>query len=255
MTASTYTNWRGTSYPTPAINTTYGQVSSKYGVRVNSVEIAMAEAMAAGVIVVASAGNEGQKMDVPGGIDYNNNYYQSTSPTAVEYYHRGATPGAAAATLNEIEWKPICVGALENSIADRKASFSNVGPRVDIYAPGRYIIGAGSTNFGYIDDPRNPVYKISNPSGTSMACPQVTGMLACVAQARPWMNQIDARNWLFNNAIVGSMDENLAGGTSYTNNAYLQGGPNRVLYTPYNSAITMNTSGDIKFRQITASAL
>lgn len=254
MTADTYTNWRGTNYPTPSINPAYGQVSSTFGSKVASIDTAMAEAMEAGVIVVAAAGNEYHNIDIPGGIDYNNYYFTSTS-TAKTYYHRGSTPGATVATTaSGLEWKSISVGALENTTIERKASFSNTGRRVDIYAPGRYIIGAGSTNYSYIDDPRNPIYKLSSLSGTSMACPQVTGMLACVAQARPWMNQNDALNWLVSNAIVGAMDENLVAGETYTNNYYLQGSPNRILYTPYNSSITVNTSGDIKI-QATAGAL
>ena len=67
----------------------------------------------------------------------------------------------------------ISVGAVD--INDERASFSNFGPCVSTYAPGVQILST------FIDpqDPVNGQQNIINVlSGTSMACPHVTGLIA-----------------------------------------------------------------------------
>lgn len=253
MLTSAYKNmqqtyWRGTVYPTLAPTSAYGQVSNLngyHGVRSSSIDTAAAGAMAAGVIMVGAAGNFSHKCDVVGGADYNNYW---TDSKYLYYYHRGPTPGAARAISAGETWQSICVGATDITVPERKASFSETGPRVDIYSPGFYIMGCASTNYTSISDPRNGDYKLSKFTGTSQAAPQVAGVLACLAQSRPWMNQHHARTWLKATSIQNILNENPNAGTGYNNAYYLQGGYNNLLYMPYNSSDTFRVSGGVNLK-------
>jgi len=61
----------------------------------------------------------------------------------------------------------ITVGAIDQA-SDRKATFSNYGPRVDIFAPGVNVVSVGIT-----DDAAS-----RSLSGTSMATPHIAGLAA-----------------------------------------------------------------------------
>jgi hypothetical protein len=269
---SNYTNmstttYRGSTFSTGSPNITYGQVAanttldaagngyswvaSTRGAQYSSVDASILNCMAAGVIVLAAAGNDGHKIDVSGGLDYNNYYTKSTGGTV--YYHRGGTPGAATGTASSDgnSYSVICVGNLSTtggSGAERKAGSSCSGPRVDIYAPGTHIMG-GRENANYlglppIADTRAAGYYLSKDSGTSQACPQVAGVIALLAQLRPWMNQTYAQNWLKANATTGAMyDNGTASSPVYNDYNSLQAGNNRILYLPYKGAVALQTTG------------
>jgi len=154
-----------------------------------------------GIIIVAGAGNSYAKMSKPGDLDYNNtiNYYDNTLNSNVSaYYCRGSSP----AVLSNV----ICVGATNATRWDMKASYSNYGSRVDLYAPGSNIVGAAydlgaGTEFGVtmVSDPRNDSYKLISISGTSMSCAQVTGVLACLLEQWPSLTQAEAIQYLKDN--------------------------------------------------------
>jgi hypothetical protein len=176
----------------------------------------MIEAMAEGVIIVASAGNSYWYEDVPGGPDYDN--YMIYSGTSY-YIHRGSSPGAANGGTEDT--KIICSGAIGqhdetigasiyNSTGieqgDYKAEFSNYGPRVDVFAPGsgiQSVWNSGATLYDAISatDPRVTALggtdTINNNfkkcPGTSMSCPNTVGVIACYAEKYPRMTQADAR--------------------------------------------------------------
>jgi subtilisin family serine protease len=100
----------------------------------------------------------------------------------------------------------ITVGATQSN--DQKASFSNFGTCLDIFAPGVSITSSWMTN----DTATNTI------SGTSMATPHVVGVAALVAAANPTFTPQQVRDYLVNNAtpnVVGNP------GT---------GSPNRLLY-------------------------
>jgi subtilisin family serine protease len=222
----TSTRWRGATYSTTSPNSNYGQVYGNFPYVVNYLDISATNCANAGVILVGAAGNYRHKIDVPGGQDYDN-YWTSTWGETI-YYHRGSSPTRADGFIN--------VGAIDNTTTEQKVYFSESGPRVDIYSPGTMIMGAYA-NDSYVTpavrDPRNSSYFLNKISGTSMACPQVTGVLATVLQARPTMTPTEAKQFLIDHSVKNAIVEGSS--TSYTSTTYLQGGNNRILRTPFTS--------------------
>ena len=188
----------------------------------------------AGIIIVAAAGNDSAVTTRnPSDVDYNNNFTNSFGQT--KFYNRGGTP---ASTLGVI-----CVGATSSSIEspgpDRKANFSNRGPRVDVFAPGTIITSAWLTPrknaaYPYIaadPDARDSRYYVAKVSGTSMASPQVCGLLACALEITPTMNQADALAYITQNAGINQ----IAVATGGAGDVYdLMGASNRYLAVPSN---------------------
>jgi hypothetical protein len=223
ITTITSVIYRGTTHTGPF---TSGQLSS-FGIynsggdaivnrRNFSIEADLTDLMTAGVIVVGAAGNSYTKIDVPGGVDYNNQFFVG----ATEYYYmRGTITSVAGA---------ITVGAIGSSINDSKIDASNCGPRVDVYAPGRFIMSAINSTLGvYANDVRNTSYYITKKSGTSMASPQVAGVLACLAETWPRLNQSLALAYIQARSKTNQISAGTGGVTDYTD---LQGSANRFLY-------------------------
>lgn len=180
------------------------------------------QAIAAGIIIVAAAGNESFFIDNADGLDYNNTFDATYDETNyVWYQHRGQAPAAVS--------NVIAVGAVGINSVEDKASYSNTGPRITVFAPGTNIMSSFNDNnyYGSVTDPINGNYFNGKISGTSMASPQVCGVLACVLEAYPSMNQADALHYIQSysrlNQITGT-----SGGTSDTHD--LQGAPNLYLY-------------------------
>lgn len=187
-------------------------------------EADIADAINDGVIVVAAAGNNSFKVDVPGGIDYDN--WFAATYAGFNYgwdSHRGSTPGSAPGV--------ICVGAVDAAYTETKATFSNCGPRVDVYAPGRYIMSSfnSADSYGGVTDPRNASYVKGKISGTSMASPQVAGVLACILEVYPRFNQDDLKEYLAFYVKKGKMTDTGGGAGDRTS---LQGSENNFLFFP-----------------------
>jgi len=184
-----------------------------------------------GIIVVASAGNDSWKTVTSSDQDYNNNYYAEY--LGVLYFwsglHRGSSPGAAVNAIN--------VGALSRLQDERKADFSNCGDKVDVYAAGQAIISSvQSTVFGFTQlDPRDNNYRLVKIQGTSMASPQVCGMVACLAETDPNITNAEAKQWIIDNATIGQMAD--SGADDATDVTSLQGSANRILRW-YNQRLT-----------------
>jgi hypothetical protein len=170
-----------------------------------------------GVIVVAASGNEYFYTANSTDQDWNNYFYATfDSINYIWYYHRGCAPAAISNVIS--------VGAVGNTANETKAVFSNNGPGVDIFAPGTAIMS--SLNSGGTTDSRNASYRLGKFQGTSMASPQVCGVLACVLETYPNMNQLQAREYIFANSVLNQMTNT---GESYTDTTSLNGATNRYL--------------------------
>lgn len=158
--------------------------------RQTSVDADVVDAIADGVLVLAAAGNGYWQHSIPGDIDYDNRFIHN----GVTYYHtRGSTPADADGV--------VCVGAVDGLFLDVKADFSDFGPAIDIWAPGENIISAiynSSDAMGgvVVNDPRDSNYKLAATGGTSMATPQVTGVVACLLEQQPDMTQEEIMEYL-----------------------------------------------------------
>jgi hypothetical protein len=191
----------------------------------------------AGVIMVACAGNDYYKMTTdPSDVDYNNTVTATGANSGNPiYYSRGTSPGSASGV--------ICVGGISSSTdspgADRKLNYSNRGPRVDVFAPGAVITSAWLTNSfpnqgvlpTPVPDARDSRYYVAKDSGTSMASPQVCGVLACALEITPTMNQADALAYITQNAGINQIPTTTGGVTDVYD---LLGAPNRYLAVPSN---------------------
>jgi hypothetical protein len=247
-------NYRGTSYTGTQIDSTserennYGLMYSLYSVsgptymtntRIVSVDTDIEELLEAGVHVCVAAGNRSHKIDEFGGDDYDN--YFGEGVDTPQYYHRGSSPYGDS-SQDGTGTRAIIVGNMDSTSAsatnDQKAISSECGPGVDIYAPGTNIMsctsttnkwGSGSQNY-YL----NSSYRQTNISGTSMASPQVVGVLALYLQVNPSATPAQAKEWLLSNA--GTAILNTGSGNDWTNDRSLKGGAAKVLFNKFNKA-------------------
>lgn len=113
----------------------------------------------------------------------------------------GASPARVPAAIT--------VGATDNT--DKKASFSNFGSCLDIYAPGVSITAAWHTS----------TTASSTISGTSMAAPHVAGVAALYLSTNPGATPQQVRDALVANA---TKDRVVSAGT---------GSPNALLFSNY----------------------
>jgi len=179
----------------------------------------MEDAIADGIIIVCSAGNQSWKSANAADQDYDNEYTLSfLGNPFTTWLHRGNGSGSGlAANIN--------VGALSNDENEDKANFSNCGPQVDVFAAGEGI--QSSVHSGGTADPRNSTYQLTKYQGTSMASPQVAGVLAILAESWPNMNQAQAQEWIINNSNKDLMAD--TGADDPMDRDSLQGAPNRML--------------------------
>ncbi len=142
------------------------------------------------------------------------------------------------------------VGNIDSTVfsatTEYKASSSESGPGVDIWAPGTNIMsctsttnewGGGSQNY-YLDSN----YRQTNIGGTSMASPQVAGVAACYLQINPQMTPAQLKT-----KILADSKQNVVYTTGlsndYTNDRSIEGGNNLFLYNKYNQATVGGITG------------
>jgi subtilisin family serine protease len=209
------------------LNSSSGSPYATYiaNVRIASVDTDIEEMIDAGIVVCIAAGNRGTKIDVFGGLDYNN--YVTTN-SGIKYYHRGSSPYSDRALM---------VGSIDSTVYDvnndQKATYSETGPGVSIWAPGTNIMSACSnTNaFGAQSYYLNASFKQVNISGTSMATPQVAGVAALALQLNPTYTPTQVKSSLVENA---SDDIYTTGNTTdYSNTRSLLGSGIKMLYSSF----------------------
>jgi subtilisin family serine protease len=223
-----------------------------YTVRDPATDSIINEMIDAGIHICIAAGNDGVKIDVPGGPDYNNYFLDDSEPRQQIFYNRGSSPYSSRA---------INVGCLDlnafDPSYDQKADFSEGGPGVDLYACGYAIYSATSnTNTFTAEGYSDAAYYLNNAwrqgcvSGTSMASPQVCGLGALILQINPASKPAEFRNFLLNN--VGTKVRYSGLNNDYTELNSIWGGQNRVLFNKFNSdtSLTIKTTEPAPFQGV-----
>ena len=185
--------------------------------RSSSVDTAADEMMAEGVIYVAASGNNNQRLGIgandPDRLNYmDDDYFNNGDP-------RSEFPGVAC-PCNHRDWMNpqgigfdsatdfhpvICVGAMDEYIelnySERKASYSNNGPGIDVWAPADETLAPGTNgvssyeNYVRYDDSR---FYDCEFGGTSAAAPVVTGLIALYLETNPTATSGQVKDWLKN---------------------------------------------------------
>lgn len=251
-TLGIFGEYRGVRWDSLTFDIDKGLPPLYYGTpaRVDSVDVALQELIDEGVIVCVAAGNDNVKTDILGGLDYDNWYsHKIFFPAGVPYestiryyYHRGSSPYSEDA---------IKVGSIRNTpysaSLDRKSGFSNAGPATDIFAAGHNIYsttsnitstGIGAKTAQYYS---NPAYKQAILSGTSMASPQVAGVIALYLQKNPSATPLQVKTWLLANATETLYTTGLD--DDYDNDQSMFGGDALTLFT--STELTTGTDATI----------
>ena len=253
--------------------------------RSNSIETAGDEMVDAGVIFVTSAGNSNQRLGL-GQSDPHLNDYLSTlnsadSRTGVPGYnvsgtvpsgHRNYIHPANIGYNTTTDYHPaVCVGAMDDFIEsdyqERKASYSNNGPGVDVWAPADETLSAGmrasngdqlGTEINFSRYNSNFVDRYFN--GTSAASPVVAGVVALFLESKPSATSAEVKDFIRTQASQMLPNSEWSNPYPTDNDAEYwrddfnnRGAANRVIYDPTASDAEVKISGveltGISFKQ------
>ena len=217
----------------------YGRVYS--GAFVAGCREAMNACYDAGIIITASAGNNREKIvnfgDV-NAVDRDNMFAGwAVDPADGVFKYQVYSGYQNGDNINNGSYAIITVGATNSAVTEAKRSFSACGPCVEVYAPGTNIQsayrGVGA------DDPRDSNFKLRKLNGTSMSCPQVTGILACLLETYPHID-MNTSNKTFR-STPSSDGESMIYAPKYKSSVYENGqfvpGPGWIFEGPFDSDV------------------
>lgn len=203
--------------------------------RVASVDAEIDDMVAAGIHICIAAGNDLFKQEAVGGADYDNTVVFGGN---TYFYHRGSSPHSDADSIFKVANIDYHTEELIGPTGtDIISDSSTRGPGVDILAPGTEIMSACSTTnrFTTEDYPANTNYRITQISGTSMAAPQVAGVIAQHLEVFPELTPAQMYTRILADA---PLDTVYTTGSDTDYNQYtnsLMGTPNKMLYSRYGS--------------------
>jgi subtilisin family serine protease len=216
-----------------------------HGITVPSVNAEQQDAENSGVIFVHSAGNSEHKIDKLGGVDYNNYYTIGTSFAGIIpantpiHYHRGGSPHSNnAITVSAARDTMVYQNRKNMEVVDY---YSERGPGCDVVAPGTNICAGTSKTASYSglqeyvwgrNNSADRSHRVVKISGTSMAAPQVTGVLALYLSRNPKATPAQCKAWIAKNGVKNQIYSSTIN-NDWTNQNALLGGPNNFLFNPY----------------------
>ena len=232
-------------------------------------------AIAAGCIVVASAGNNNMKISDKDDVDFGNWYGNSST-----YINRagGVQKGFSGDHLRNKG--SIRVGALDCAVEPlsekqgetkykfRKVTYSSNGPMINVWAPGEYTMAASYASSEDYDRDDDSDYHDQWFNGTSAAGPNACSVIALELETNRKATQDDIHKFFetgtgaitsenlsdpypnANDAAYWSMTYNATYDSSNAGECYnvrgngnLRGAPKRVLNNPYASDLRPKVSG------------
>ena len=191
-----WVEWNGVTYsssnPNPS-GWTWDGIEADFGIRKSTnnyipshyaaLNADIEDAIEDGIVVICAAGNDNYYIAEEGDPEWNNKLYIQGLGGWV-YMNRGGSPSGTRGAIN--------VGSLQPN-NNRRSTFTNYGPGIDVFAPGSYIHSAfnnaGTPDPKYTQGTGNYFASIS---GTSMATPQVCGLIALAASGKERFTQTDA---------------------------------------------------------------
>ena len=125
-----------------------------------------------------------------------------------------------------------------SSTQDQKSVDSVHGPAVDIYAPGTYVMSACSTTNDKSGQNyyANSSYKQVNISGTSMAGPQVAGVLCLLLSVNPQLTPAELKTLVHSLCTTDKIYDPADGNFANWRNLNPGSTPKRFLFNPYTGA-------------------
>ncbi len=207
---------------------TMAGVEADFGIGANKMDIPadyaalradVEDAIAEGIVIIGAAGNDNFHM-VPDTDPNWDNFIKFTTLGNI-FFNRGSSPVNAKNVIK--------VGSLSNHHNFLRATYSNFGPAVDVFAPGNNILSAydntGLADGKYTQGTGNYFYPIQ---GTSMASPQVAGIAACLATGKFRFTNADVLGYIQDHCVTGDMNWNVNGG-DFADNTCQKDSPDRYL--------------------------
>lgn len=172
-----------------------------------------------GVVVIGAAGNDNH-YHVPDTHPHWNNIVGTSAGWV--HWSRGSSPTNAS--------KAISVGSLSRYSDFRRSTFTNFGPRIDVFAPGDYILSSYTAAGGYTDGKytQGTLNRYNALYGTSMACPQVAGIAALHASGKGRFTNDDVKRIINDTAMTGDMSFDL-GAADFSDNTSQHDSPNKYI--------------------------
>ena len=239
--------------------------------RSHSIDAAASEMIDAGVIFVVAAGNDNQRLGVGANDVQKNDYFTSlvggTDHRGTSLFPSGTLPIGSRDYLHpqgvgfntSTDFHPvICVGAMDDTIeqsyegyehelyAEMKASYSNNGPGIDVWAPADETLSAGfraangdrlgsETNYARYNSDFVDRYF----NGTSAASPVVAGSVALFLESKPDATSGDVKKFLNTQGSVGASTDKYLDPFPDDDNQYywstsrnLRGAHRNILFDP-----------------------
>ena len=248
--------------------------SGQYNSGSSSTNSAAENAIAAGCIVVSSAGNSNQKLCDKNDVDFGNWYSSSTN-----YINRVGGVQQGFSGDHDVGKGTIRVGALDCAVEPsdekqgvtaysvRKVCYSANGSMIDVWAPAEMTMAAGYATGETYQRTDDSSFYDRWFNGTSSACPNACSVIALYLQSNRGATQTVVRDWLktTGSKTIGLSDPysgvddtgywtvdynatyDAASGANQSynvrGNGNLRGAPDRVLYNPFANDTVRSISG------------